>query len=155
MIYADEYQKIRKATIQDATAIYNMSKVSAKEQNLVYRSLEEIAANIDAYYVYEMDGGIIAFVSLINHGNGDAELASLHVQPFYQGHGVGRRMAEFVKKRAKEEGYKRLFTLTTKSAPFFSNSCGFVETSPDMLPKARLEKYEKSHRNSKVFIIEL
>lgn len=155
MIYADEYQKIRKATIQDATAIYNMSKVSAKEQNLVYRSLEEIAANIDAYYVYEMDGGIIAFVSLINHGNGDAELASLHVQPFYQGHGVGRRMAEFVKKRAREEGYKRLFTLTTKSAPFFSNSCGFVETSPDMLPKARLEKYEKSHRNSKVFIIEL
>lgn len=151
MIYADEYQKIRKATIQDASSIYNMSRASAKAQNLLDRSLSEIASQIDSYYVYEMDGGIVAFVSLINHGTGNAELASLHVQPFYQGHGVGKRMVEFIKKKAREESYKRLFTLTTKSAPFFSN-CGFDESSPEELPKSRLEKYNASHRNSKVFV---
>ena len=152
MIYADQYQSIRRAKPEDIDLIYNLTRMSSKSQNLVYRDREEVAKNIDFYYVYEMDGSIIAFVSLLDIGGGCAELASLHVQPFYQGHGVGRRMVEFIRALAKKEGYKKLFTLSTKSAPFFE-VCGFKAAKPASLPKGRLAKYEASGRNSKVFCV--
>ena len=153
MIYADEYQKIRPATNDDVAQIYNITSVSAKTQNLVYRSREEIEEKISTYYVYEMDASIIAVVSLQDLGDDCAELASLHVQPFYQGNGVGRRMVEFVKMKAKQYGFKKLFSLSTKSAPFFTSACGFTEVSPNELPNNRLQKYKASGRNSKVFLI--
>ena len=155
MIYADEYQKIRPAAEADANIIYNLSQNSTKEQNLVQRSLEEIREKIGTYFVYEMDGSIIAFVSLLDISEGAAELASLHVQPFYQGHNVGKTMVEYVLKTAKERGYKRLFALSTKSAPFFKDICDFEEVPPSELPAARQKKYADSKRNSKVFKHEL
>ncbi len=155
MIYSDEYQKIRKALPEDAPIIYTLSKNSAREQNLVYRSREEIESKIDTYFVYEMDGSIIAFVSLLDISDGAAELASLHVQPFYQGHDVGTRMVDFVVREAGRAGYKKLFALSTKSAPFFTEVCKFTEVSPSSLPKKRFEKYEASGRHSKVFVREL
>ncbi len=152
MIYADEYQKIRHATADDVSTIFNLSKSSTRSQNLVYRGREEIESKIDTYFVYEMDGSIIAFVSLLDISEGAAELASLHVQPFYQGHDVGTRMVDFVVREAKKSGFQRLFALSTKSAPFFSAVCGFDEVQPAELPKTRYEKYVASARNSKVFL---
>lgn len=152
MIYADEYQKIRNATADDANSIYHISMVSARTQNLVYRSLDEIRSKIGSYFVYEMDSSIIAIVSLLDIGYGAAELASLHVQPFYQGNNVGTRMVEFIEREARKRGYKRLFCLSTKSAPFFTDVCGFTEVSADTLPAQRFEKYAASGRNSKVFL---
>ena len=152
MIYADEYQKIRRATPDDASAIYHLSMVSARTQNLVYRSFEEIKERIGSYFVYELDSSIIGIVSLLDIGEGVAELASLHVQPFYQGHNVGSLMAEFVEREARKTGFKRLFCLSTKSAPFFTDVCGFEEVSPERLPKERYAKYVESARKSKVFL---
>lgn len=153
MIYTDDYQKIRGATADDISTIYNISKISAETQNLVYRPIEEIEKNISNYFVYEIDASIVAFVSLLDIGEGAGELAGLHVQPFYQGHDVGTKMVEYVKMKSKEVGYKKLFALSTKSAPFF-NVCGFREVSSDTLPALRYEKYLNSHRNSKVFLYE-
>ncbi len=155
MIYADEYQKIRQAKADDISQIFNITSVSSKTQNLVFRSREEIAKNIDSYFVYEMDASIVAVVSLLDLGDGCAELASLLVLPFYQGNGVGRKMVEFVKMKAKERGFKKLYSLSTRSAPFFTTACGFSEVSPETLPEARLKKYHTSGRNSKVFSISL
>ncbi len=155
MIYADEYQKIRQANADDISQIFNITSVSSKTQNLVFRSREEIARNINSYFVYEMDASIVAVVSLLDLGEDSAELASLLVLPFYQGNGVGRKMVEFVKMKAKEKGVKKLFSLSTRSAPFFTSACGFVEVSPEDLPAQRFEKYRASGRNSKVFSITL
>lgn len=155
MIYADEYQKIRRAKEDDISQIFNITSVSAKTQNLVYRSKEDIATNISSYYVYEMDASIIGIVSLLDLGDDCAELASLLVLPFYQGNGVGKKMVEFVKIKAKEKGFKKLFSLSTRSAPFFTNTCSFVECSADALPPKRFEKYKASGRNSKVFTFDL
>ncbi len=155
MIYADEYQKIRQAKADDISQIFNITSVSSKTQNLVFRSREEIAKNIDSYFVYEMDASIVAIVSLLDLGDGCAELASLLVLPFYQGNGVGRKMVEFVKMKAKERGFKKLYSLSTRSAPFFTTACGFSEVLPETLPEKRLEKYRASGRNSKVFSISL
>lgn len=152
MIYSDVYQKIRKADRDDVSTIFNLSKSSTRQQNLVYRSREEIESKIGTYFIYEMDGSVIAFVSLLDISEGAAELASLHVQPFYQGHDVGTHMVEFIVREAKKAGFKKLFALSTKSAPFFSDVCKFTEVPPTALPKSRLEKYEASGRHSKVFV---
>ncbi len=152
MIYCDEYQKIRPATMDDARTIWNISQVSSKEQNLVDRTLEYIESTIGRYFVYEVDGSIIGFVSLLDLGDGNAELASLHVQEFYRNNGVGTKLVDFVVMKAKQSGYKRLFTLSTKSAPFFKAVCGFAEVPSSALPPKRLEKYEQSKRNSRVFL---
>ena len=151
MFYADEYQKIRSATTDDIRTIYNISKVSARTQNLVYRSIEEISETIGSYFVYEMDSSIVAIVSLVDIGDGSAELASLHVQPFYQGNRVGITMVEYVEREAIKRGFKQLFALSTRSAPFFTDVCGFTEVSADELPDVRKQKYIASARNSKVF----
>ena len=155
MIYADEYQKIRPATEADINNIYNLSVNSSKEQNLIVRTVEEFSEKIDTYFVYEMDGSIIAFVSLVDIGDDCAELASLHVQPFYQGHKVGSTMVEYILKTARERGYKKLFALSTKSAPFFKDICNFNEVSANALPAIRLGAYKKSARNSRVFSLDL
>ncbi len=152
MIYCDEYQKIRPALPDDARTIWNISEVSSKEQNLVERTLEYIEKTIDRYFVYEVDGSIIGFVSLLDLGGGDAELASLHVQEFYRNNKVGSKLVDFVIMKAKKSGYKRLFTLSTKSAPFFKNVCHFDEVQSSTLPQKRLEKYVQSKRNSRVFL---
>ena len=155
MIYADEYQKIRRAVSGDVPQIFNMTSLSVKMQNLVYRSREEIAKNISSYFVYEMDASLIAVVSLQDIGDGCAELASLFVLPFYHGNGVGKKMVEYVKMKARSRGFKKLYSLSTKSAPFFTNACGFTEVLPEELPKKRYEKYVKSRRHSKVFVFNL
>jgi len=147
MIYADEYQKIRSATKSDLITIYNISKLSSQEQNLVDRTLDEIEKNISSYYVYEIDASIIAFVCLNKLDDESAELASLHVQQFYQGNNVGTTLVEFITKKARELGYKKLFTLSTKSAPFFKLH-NFEEISPSTLPAERFKKYELSKRHS-------
>ncbi len=154
MIYSDVYQRIRAAVADDIPIIYNLSLLSSKEQNLLYRTREDIASRIGSYYVYEVDGSIMAFVSLIDLGGGVAELAGLHVQPFFQGRDVGTHMVEFVKMRAKQSKFDRLFALTTKNAPFFLLN-GFEEISPDELPEARLASYMANGRHSKVFVFNL
>jgi len=152
MIYADDYQKIRKAKIEDAVTIHHISYISSQEQNLLQRSLEDIEQNIDKYFVYEIDGSIIGFVSLLDLGDGNAELAGLHVQSFYQGNRVGTKLVEYICLKAAERGFKKLFALSTKSAPFFKDVCRFEEAQPAELPAKRLEKYEASKRNSKVYL---
>ena len=66
MIYSDDYQRIRPACQEDIQTIFNLSKISAREQNLISRSMDDIAENISSYFVYEMDGSIIAYVSLLD-----------------------------------------------------------------------------------------
>ncbi|MFR6033536.1 MAG: GNAT family N-acetyltransferase [Bacilli bacterium] len=126
----------RPAAAEDATTIYNLSKISIRSQNLVYRSLEEVLNRIDTYFVYEMDGSIIAFVSLLDIGEGAAELASLHVQPFYQGHDVGTRMVEYVERQAKSADTK-IIRLKHKVGSFLFRSLRLRRSFPIRPPAGK------------------
>jgi len=67
--------------------------------------------------------------------------------------GLGRRIVRYFIDRAKKQGFKRVFALTTRSQDWFE-SLGFRETTPETLPEKKRRLYDHN-RNSKVFALDL
>lgn len=156
MIHGNEYQQVRKAIRSDALTIYNITTSGMKQEALSQRSLNEIETAIDEYFVYEIDGSVIACARLIDYPEAKvAEVGSVYVQPFYQGKGAGKIMVDYAVHEATRMGRSKLFALTTQSVGFFRDSCNFEEAEPTDLPPARQEKLKASGRNSRVFVCEL
>jgi amino-acid N-acetyltransferase len=154
LVYGNDYQQIRKATKRDVRLIYNLTRAAVKREELLHRSQQAIEKNIDQFFVFEIDENIIACVTLYSYPDKPqlAEVGSLYVLPFYHNRGVGKKMVEYACFQAKERGVKTIIALSTQSYGFFSNVCGFEETTKDVLPEARLKNYEDSGRNAKVLV---
>lgn len=156
MIHADEYQQIRQARRKDAASIHTILRSGSRNESVRERTLKQIEKEIDSYYVYEIDDSIIGCVRRIDYPNEQTvEIGSLYVQPFYQGRSVGRKLAEFVERLAREAKARKLIALSTQSFAFFRNACLFTEGTTDDLPNARREDYVKNGRNSRILIKEL
>jgi amino-acid N-acetyltransferase len=153
MIHANEYQQIRHARKKDAQAIYNITRTAVKTEQLRQRSRDQIEREIEQYYVYEIDGSIIGCACLLLYEGSDAaELASVFVSPFYQGRGVGKKLAEYACLEGQRRGLASILALSTQSYGFFRNVCGFEEGAPDDLPPARREEHLKNGRNARILI---
>jgi amino-acid N-acetyltransferase len=156
MVYSNDYQSIRRASLSDAHAIYNITRNGVRSESLRERPLESIEAAIEDYLVYEIDGSLVACVNLKSYTSEKViEVGSVYVQPFYQNKGVGRKMVEFACAAAKERGCQRVIALTTQASKFFSKVCAFTEGSVDDLPDERREEYIRNGRNSKVLYLDL
>lgn len=156
MVYSNDYQSIRRATLSDAHAIYNITRNGVRSESLRERPLETIEAKIGDYLVYEIDGSLVGCVNLQSYDEGKIiEVGSVYVQPFYQNKGVGRKLVEFACAEAKERGSKTVIAMTTQASKFFSKVCAFSEGSLDDLPEARRKDYQKNGRNSKVLYLDL
>jgi len=156
MVYSNDYQSIRRAVTADAHSIYNITQNGVRSESLRERSQESIAATIDDYLVYEIDGSIVGCVNLKIYDSGDiAEIGSVYVQAFYQNKGVGRKMVEFACAEAQERGSRRAIAMTTQASKFFSKVCAFEEGTVNDLPAERREDYAQNGRNSKVLYLDL
>ena len=156
MVYSNDYQSIRRAVAADAHSIYNITQNGVRSESLRERSQESIAATIDDYLVYEIDGSIVGCVNLKIYDSGDiAEIGSVYVQAFYQNKGVGRKMVEFACAEAQERGSRRAIAMTTQASKFFSKVCAFEEGTVNDLPAERREDYAQNGRNSKVLYLNL
>ena len=156
MVYSNDYQSIRRAVAADAHSIYNITQNGVRSESLRERSQESIAATIDDYLVYEIDGSIVGCVNLKIYDSGDiAEIGSVYVQAFYQNKGVGRKMVEFACAEAQERGSRRAIAMTTQASKFFSKICAFEEGTVNDLPAERREDYAQNGRNSKVLYLDL
>jgi amino-acid N-acetyltransferase len=153
MIHANEYQQIRHARKKDAQAIYNITRTGIKSEQLRQRTREQIEREIEQYFVYEIDGSIIGCACLAaQEGTDSAELASVFVTPFYQGRGVGKKLAEYACIEAQRRGFARVLALSTQSYSFFRDVCAFEEGTVDDLPAARREEYSRNGRNSRILV---
>ena len=156
MVYSNDYQSIRRAVTADAHSIYNITQNGVRTESLRERSQESIAATIDDYLVYEIDGSIVGCVNLKIYDSGDiAEIGSVYVQAFYQNKGVGRKMVEFACAEAQARGSRRAIAVTTQASKFFSKICAFEEGTVNELPAERREDYAQNGRNSKVLYLDL
>jgi amino-acid N-acetyltransferase len=157
LIYANDYQQIRKATKRDVRFLYNLTRHAVKREELLHRTQQAIEKNIDQFYVFEIDENIIACVTLYFYPDKPhlAEIGSLYVLPFYHNRGVGRKMVDFACMRAKERGVHTVVALSTQSYSFFISVLGFEEAEKSVLPEARLKAYEESGRNPKVLVKQL
>jgi amino-acid N-acetyltransferase len=153
MIYANEYQAVRRAMKKDVRAIRNLIRESVEQEEIVKRTRAEIIAALNDYYVFQIDGNIVGCVALhVQNGGEKAELACLSVSGAHENMGIGQKLMTFAEEAAKQKGVKTIYLLSTRAFNYFQQKGNYKEGTPDDLPPARREKYDASGRNSKVLI---
>jgi amino-acid N-acetyltransferase len=156
LIYANEYQQIRRALKKDVRAIQLLTKAAVESDELVKRTRATIEKNLADYFIFEIDKNPVACVALhVFPEQKKGELACLYVNPLHENRGIGRKLIQFIENKAKEMNLDELLTLSTQAFTYFQSKGGFAEGTPDDLPPARREKYEQSGRNSKVLVKKL
>jgi amino-acid N-acetyltransferase len=156
LIYANEYQQIRRALKKDVRSILQLTKNSVQSEELTKRTKATIEKQIADYYIFETDKNPVGCVALhVYPEQGKGELACLYVRPSHENQGIGRKLIQFVESKARELGINELLTLSTQAFTYFQSKGGFVEGTPDDLPATRREKYDASGRNSKVLVKKL
>ena len=156
LIYANEYQQIRRAMKKDVRAIQLLTKEAVEAEELVKRSRAAIEKNLGDFFIFEIDKNPVACVALhVYPEQKKGELACLYVNPLHENRGIGRKLIQYVENKAREMNLTELLTLSTQAFTYFQSKAGFAEGTPDDLPPARREKYEQSGRNSKVLVKKL
>jgi amino-acid N-acetyltransferase len=151
MIYANEYQAIRRAYKKDVRNILTLIKQSVQTEELVKRTRQSVLLQLNDYYVFEIDRNIVGCVALHLYPElRKAEVACLYVSNANENQGIGRKLMLFAENLAREKNIREIFALSTQAFNYFQQKGGFKEGTPDMLPLNRREKYEQSGRNSKI-----
>ncbi len=156
LIYANEYQQIRRALKKDIRSIFKLIQGSVATEELVKRTRASIERQIEDFYLFEIDRNPVACVALhVYPEQNQGELACLYVSPSHENQGLGRKMIQFVENLAREKDLSALTALSTQAFTYFQSKGGFVEGSVEDLPPSRREKYEQSGRKSKVLVKKL
>jgi amino-acid N-acetyltransferase len=156
LVHANEYQAIRKAQKKDARAIFSLMKPGMENDEFLRRTRGEIERQIDDFYLFDMDRTPVACVALHFYPDQNkAELAALSVDARYENQGIGTRLTQFVEDQARAAGAGNLICLSTQAYNYFLQKAAFHQGTPDDLPPARRERYDKSGRRSMVLIKKL
>lgn len=156
LFYNNEYQKIRWARPEDARTLFDLTREATESKELANRSLKEIEASIESYFVYDIDGNILGCGCLLCYPKEQIfEVASLIVKKTHSGQGIGQNLVSFAEEKAAELDAKCLVAMSTQTISFFTKKCGFEEASIEDLPTTRSEQLKASQRNSRVLIKKL
>ena len=151
MITTTPYDVIRRATIGDIPGLMTLIEPLEMQGILVQRSREKLELEVDHFTVMERDGAIIGCGALYPFDTkGMAELACLAVHEDYHKGGRGELLLTAVENRARSEGIRKLFVLSTHAEHWFLEH-GFVNAKLDVLPVERKLLYNYQ-RNSKVMV---
>ena len=151
MISTTPYDVMRKAGIGDIPGLMTLIEPLEQEGILVQRSREKLELEVDHFTVMERDGVIIGCGALYPFNTDDAaELACLAVHRDYHKCGRGQSLLHAIEERARSEGLKKLFVLSTHAEHWFLEQ-GFNKAALDELPVARKRLYNY-RRNSKVMV---
>ena len=153
MVYADEYESIRGVNDQDIPDIIRLMEPLMQQGILVRRKPEDVQNKKEDYAVFEIDGQIHACGALHEWGEEQGEIAAIATDPFYADMGLGRRIVGYLMEKARRQGMRRVFVLTTRTHDWFE-SLGFHDVPLETLPEKKRRLYDHG-RNSKVFALEL
>ena len=153
LVYANEYQQIRRAMKKDVRAIQHLTKQAVETAELVKRTRAAIEKNLADYFIFEIDKNPVACVALhVYPEQKKGELACLYVSSPHENLGIGKKLVQYVVNKAREMQLAELFALSTQAFTYFQSKGGFAEGTPEDLPSARREKYDQSGRKSKVLV---
>jgi amino-acid N-acetyltransferase len=156
LIYTNEYQAIRPAQKKDVRAVFGLIQRGVKADELVKRTRADLERQIGDYFVFEVDRNPVGCAALhLYPEESKAELASVYVDPRYENQGIGKRLIQYAEGAARSRGVGTLFCLSTQAINFFIQRGGFKPGTPDDLPPARREVYEKNGRRSAVLVKQL
>ena len=103
---------LRAATSADAAAIHGLVHAYAAEGHLLPRAVGELTVRAPRFLVAEREGEIVACAELAPIGQGTAEVRSLVVDRTSRDEGLGRRLVQALRRRARIDGYARLCAFT-------------------------------------------
>lgn len=147
MITSDKLERLRAATIDDVGGILQLIEPLEVDGTLVHRGREILEREIDRFVVLEHDRVILGCAALYPFAQDRAgELACLAVRPESRGEGYGDKLADAIIERAKRNGLRRLFVLTTRAMHWFVER-GFRETTIDRLPSEKKGLYNFQRRS--------
>src|SRR5206468_10649371 len=153
MVYSNEYEEVRHLYKKDIRAVMSLIQQSVRSEELVRRTRAEILADIDCYWVLEIDRHIVGCVAMYPYPEQKmAELACLYVSRSSENQGLGRKLISFVENQARQRGFSKLIALSTQAFVYLQQKGGFIEAGPEILPPARRAKYESSGRNSRILV---
>jgi amino-acid N-acetyltransferase len=156
LVHANEYQAIRRAQKKDARTIWALIRPGIESEELLRRSRSDIERQIDHYYVFEVDRNPVACAALHFYPEErKAELASVCVDGKYENQGIGAKLMQYAEAQARSAGAHELFCLSTQAFNYFVQKGGFRLGTPDDLPPARRERYDRSGRRSQVLTKDL
>jgi amino-acid N-acetyltransferase len=154
LVTAEAYEGIRTATLGDVGGILALIAPLEEQGVLVRRSREKLEMEIDRFVVLERDGHIVGCAALYPwSAERVGELACLAVQPEYREQGRGEDLLTWVERRARDQGLRHVFVLTTQTEHWFLER-GFEPARIADLPVDRQQLYNV-RRGSKVFVKEL
>ncbi|WP_081647367.1 MULTISPECIES: amino-acid N-acetyltransferase [unclassified Thioalkalivibrio] len=153
LVSREPLERLRPATLDDVGGIHALLEPLEAEGVLVHRAREHLELEIERFRVLEVDGLIIGTAALYPFGDHAAEIACLALHAEYRGHGRGDRLLTALEALAREQGVRRVFVLTTRTAQWFQER-GYTPGSVDDLPPERRQRYNQA-RNSRVFTREL
>ena len=150
-LLANDHRNVfRQAHPADVSDILMLMTPSVRSGNILPLSEEEVLKEIERFYVYTVNGQIIATTKLTDYGDA-AEIGKICTLPRYQGKGRARAAVEKVIQRAGELGKSYVFALTTQPRMFeFFSELGFTEVPRESLPASWREHYDMT-RPSKAF----
>ena len=147
LITPSPLETLRAAAIDDVGGILGLIEPLEREGVLVRRSRELLEMEVERFLVLESDRVIAGCVALYPFTEDQAaELACLAVAESYRGRGFGERLLAAAEAQGKKSGFKRLFVLTTRTEHWFEER-GFVDSSPDQLPKKKQSLYNYKRRS--------
>jgi amino-acid N-acetyltransferase len=151
LIHANEYQAIRRAQKKDARIILKLIQAGIENDELVRRTRQDIERQIGDYFVFEVDANPVGCVAVHFYPEErKAELACLCVDGKFENQGIGAKLTSYAEAQARALGAAELFCLSTQAFNFFVQKGGYHLGTPDDLPAARRERYERSGRKSLV-----
>jgi amino-acid N-acetyltransferase len=153
LVHANEYQSIRKARKNDVRAVYGLIQRGVEADELLKRTRAEVERTIDDYFVFEVDKNPVACGALHPYpAHKKAELASIYVDPRQENRGIGAKLIKYAEDQARGLGFETLYCLSTQAINFFVQKGGFQLGTPDELPPARRDVYDRSGRKSQVLV---
>ncbi len=137
---------VRSAAPEDAPGICELVQRWADSGRLLPRSLREVESLIECFVVVRLGEDVVGCAALIVCGEAMAEIRSVAVDPTRTGHGIGRRMVEFLLDESARLDLDRVFLLTR--APAFFERCGFRTIDPDDLPDSFVHDFLNIQRRT-------
>jgi len=151
MVVEETLEALREATIDDVGGLLAIIQPLEDDGTLVKRDRALIESEISNFTVIVHDHVIFGCAALYPFPvDGMAEMACLAVNPQTQGQGDGERLLQRIEQRARAQGLKKLFVLTTRTAHWFLKR-GFRLGSVADLPRERKNLYNWQ-RKSQVLI---
>ncbi|XP_060081215.1 amino-acid acetyltransferase-like [Ylistrum balloti] len=151
MLHSDEYKSIGPIAESDIETVYNIMLPHIRKGTLLFREPETIRKRMHDYVSYRVDGeiyGVAAYHKLDTHS---VEIAAIAIRERYENFGVGRRLVQYLLKKAQSERYNNIFCLTRSIGDWFEE-LGFKQVDATQLPKIRYAQYISAGRNSRVYL---